>query len=114
MRVDIDQCSVVYDSEAARVTFDGTLQLRTMNDYAPVARLLDMAFVAGHSKISLDICDLDFLNSPGINTLLQFIIKVHERTNAILTVIGSKQVLWHEKFFKTLKQLMPRVNLELI
>ncbi|NJN86999.1 MAG: hypothetical protein HC881_12770 [Leptolyngbyaceae cyanobacterium SL_7_1] len=105
--------SVQYDPKTQTVTFQGELQLSGMDDYAPIIMLLDDAVEQESSLLKLDLRGLKFLNSSGINMLLRLVIKVRDRTNLQLVVQGSEKVSWQSRSLKTLKRLMPGLELQM-
>lgn len=105
--------NVEYNPDTQTVTFRGELQLNGMDEYAPIIALLDDAVEREPSTLKLDLRELEFLNSSGINMLLRLTIKVRDRTNINFIVLGSEQVSWQSRSLNTLKRLMPRLELEL-
>lgn len=102
---------VTYEPVTSTVSFQGTLRLRGLTEYDPIAQLLDEVVYAEPAKITLDLRDLQFLNSSGVNILFKFVIKVREKGQSKLMVIGSKQVSWQEKSLQNLQRLMADVQL---
>ena len=102
---------VTYEPTTSTVSFQGTLRLRGLNEYDPIAQLLDDVVDTKPAKITLDLRGLQFLNSSGINVLFKFVIKIREQGQSKLVVIGSKQVPWQEKSLQNLQRLMAGVQL---
>src|SRR5690349_11169429 len=65
---DSDYC-VRYHPETKTVTFQGELQLSGMNEYAPIMTLLDEVVNQEPPVLTLDLRELEFLNSSGVNVL---------------------------------------------
>ena len=105
--------SVQYDPKTQTVTFRGELQLSGMDDYTPIITLLDDAIAQEPATLTLDLRELEFLNSSGINMLLRLVIKVRDRTQMQLMVQGAEKVSWQSRSLQTLKRLMPRLDLRL-
>lgn len=105
--------SVQYDPTTQTVAFRGELQLSGMDDYTPIITLLDDVVEQEPSVLTLDVRELEFLNSSGINMLLRLVIKVRDRTNMQLIVLGANRVPWQSRSLQTLKRLMPRLDLKL-
>ena len=84
-----------------------------MEEYAPIVQLLNDVADAQPEKITLDLKQLEFLNSSGINILSKFIIKVRQQKSIQISIQGSKEILWQEKSLKNLQRLMPSLELEL-
>ena len=112
MEVKGDSYRVVYDPTTTTVTFDGTLRLRGMTEYDPIVQLLDNVVAQEPDTITLDLRELQFLNSSGINILFKFVIKIRDQSNSRLVVRGSEQVAWQQKSLKNLQRLMTGVKLE--
>ena len=102
---------VIYEPATSTVSFQGILRLRGLNEYDPIVQLLDDVVDAKPAKINLDLRDLRFLNSSGINILFKFVIKIREQGQSKLVVIGSRQVPWQEKSLHNLQRLMADVQL---
>ena len=101
------------DTLNASVTFHGTLRLRGMREYAPIMQLLDEVAEAAVDAITLDLRDLRFLNSSGINMLFRFVIQMRDQATCQVIVIGSAQSPWQTKSLPNLQRLMPALQLEL-
>jgi hypothetical protein len=102
---------VTYKPATSTVSFQGTLRLRGLNEYDPIAQLLDEVVDAEPATITLDLRGLRFLNSSGINILFKFVIKIREQGQSKLVVIGAEQVPWQEKSLQNLQRLMADVQL---
>ncbi|WP_333207963.1 MULTISPECIES: hypothetical protein [unclassified Microcoleus] len=74
-----------------------------------------LKFVADSSPntITLDLRKPEFLNISGINILSKFAIEVRQQKNIQITLKGSKQIPWREKFLKKLQQPIPSLHLQL-
>jgi hypothetical protein len=99
MEIKTEQYRICYDRETATVSFFlGSLRLSGSEEYQPIAQLLgDVADVAA-GKITLNLQQLEFLNSSGISMLSKFIIEVRKK-------LGCK---WR---FKGLNLLLGKLNL---
>jgi hypothetical protein len=103
---------VRYEEETATVIFQGSLRLNGMQEYAPIIQLLDDVIESGVTAITLDLQQLNFLNSSGINVLSKFVIKVRQKKNIQLTIKASKTIPWQGKSLKNLQRLLPGLTLE--
>lgn len=104
--------SAHYDPGAGVVSLKGTLRLNGMQEYAPVVALMSRALDA-HTELTLDLTELDFLNSSGITTLSRFVIDCRNRKTVTLTIRGSSQVAWQGKSLPNLQRLMPTLVMEI-
>lgn len=100
-----------FDAEAALITCSGSLRLRG-EDYAPVAELLNEAADAQPPTLTLDLRQLQFLNSSGINTLSKFILRLRQQAVSEVTVKGSGAFPWQRRSLKNLQRLLPGLRLE--
>jgi len=103
---------VRYEEETATVIFQGSLRLNGMQEYAPIIQLLDDVIESGVTAITLDLQQLNFLNSSGINVLSKFVIKVRQKKKIQLTIKASKTIPWQSKSLKNLQRLLPGLTLE--
>ncbi|MBW4497135.1 MAG: hypothetical protein KME26_29560 [Oscillatoria princeps RMCB-10] len=113
MEIKTEDYSIWYEPETATVTCQGSLRLSGMDEYAPLVQLLSDAIDKQPPQLALNLQELDFLNSSGINVLSKFVIKVRQNGKINLVVRGSKNIPWQGKSLKNLQRLMPSLQLEL-
>ena len=108
--------SVQHDSTAQAVMFIGTIRLQTMDDYAPIRKLLDDAMDAAGTgaTVLLDFRSLRFLNSSGINTISRFVIDARKQDNVMLKVLGNQEIYWQQKSLTNLQRLWPKVMIDIV
>lgn len=104
--------AVAYDPAAGAVYLKGTLRLNGAEEYAPIVSLLGRALDV-HSQMTLDLRELEFLNSSGIATLSRFVIDARNRKTVALTILGTKQVAWQTKSLANLQRLMPALVMDI-
>ncbi len=104
---------VTYHPETITVSFHGSLRLGGMEEYAPIVQLLDDVAEQNPETITLDLKELEFLNSSGISMLSKFVISIRKKKNSSIAVKGSKNFAWQGKSLKNLQRLMPTLTLEL-
>ncbi len=112
MEIKTTDYSIHYDSATATAICQGSLRLNGTEEYAPIANLLHALANQASSVIILDLQELEFLNSSGINVLAKFTIEVRQKGNIEMTIRGSKSIPWQGKSLKNLQRLMPSLNLE--
>lgn len=116
MEIKADKYSITYSADEGIVACNGSLLLNGMQEYEPIFQLLKTAALEQQTKkLTLDIRDLKFLNSSGINMMTKFIIYVGdiEALNLELIILCYKRVAWQEKLSKNLKRLMPTLQTKL-
>jgi hypothetical protein len=106
-----DYC-IAYDTESATMTFEGSLRLQGMAEYAPISQALDTLAEQKPAAITLNLQALKFLNSSGINMLSKFVIKMRKQGDVQLVIKGTQQYPWQGKSLKNLERLMPGLHLE--
>ncbi len=102
---------ITYDPTTYTVTCHGSLRLSGMEEYAEIVDLLNQIAASNPEKITLNLLELEFLNSSGINVLSKFVIKIRQLGNIGMTVHGSNQIAWQGKSLKNLQRLMPSLEL---
>lgn len=112
MEISSEDYSIVYDAERETIVWQGSLHLFGMQQYQPILDLL-LQVLDRCSRLILDLSDLEFMNSSGINMLMMFVIKVRDRGDVQLVIQGSNQVLWQTRSLRNLQRLMPKLTIEL-
>lgn len=113
MKIQSEDYAVTYDTDTETVKLQGTLRLSGTEDYAPIIALLNEAADKAPPVLTLDLRNLDFLNSSGINLLSKFVIKVRQQKQMKLVIKGAKAIPWQGKSLKNLERLMPGLLLEI-
>ncbi|MEI6428611.1 MAG: hypothetical protein WCO45_09535 [Pseudanabaena sp. ELA607] len=103
---------VTYNPETYSITCIGSLRLAGKEEYAPITELLEGILIDCPVSIVMDLSNLQFLNSSGINILSKFVIQVRQQASIQLTVRGAINIPWQGKSLKNLQRLMPSLNLE--
>lgn len=111
MEITSEKYSVQYDAAAQTVFCRGTLRLAGMEEYAPIVKLLDQVIADHPPVVRLNLQDLEFLNSSGINVLSRFVLKVRSQKDMQLIVQGSTAIPWQEQSLTNLQRLMPQLQL---
>lgn len=113
MEITNDTYKVQYDAETTTVKFQGSLRLGGMAEYAPIVDLLNEIVAQEPSVITLDLTNLEFLNSSGISMLSKFVINVRKQGKSKIIIKGSQDIPWQGKSLKNLQRLMPNLQLDL-
>ena len=108
-----DDYSVKFDDVSSIISFAGSLRLCGTKGYASVNDLLEKVIEMDKELITMDLKELQFLNSTGITTISKFIIKTKNRGVTQLIIKGNNNVTWQKKTLKHLIRLMPTLTLEM-
>jgi hypothetical protein len=105
--------SLIYEETESTVTFSGSFRLNGTAEYEPISNLLNevMQETPPPPVFKLDVRELQFLNSSGINMLSKFIISVRRQTSTSIVLAASKSIPWQAKSLQNLQKLMPALRL---
>ena len=111
MRIETEDYQIWYDPKNSTFFLKGFLRLEGMKEYQPIMDLI-LELIDQSLQLTINLQDLEFLNSSGISMLSMLVVKIREKGNVQLTFQGSKKVLWQTKSLRNLQRLMPSLNLE--
>lgn len=108
-----DNYSLKYEEIDQTVTFSGSFRLNGSVEYEPISTLLNevMLQTPPPPVFKLDVRQLQFLNSSGINMLSKFIISVRRQSSTSIVLAASKTIPWQAKSLQNLQKLMPALRL---
>ena len=113
MEITGENYTISYESDTATVNFQGSLRLGGMAEYKPIVEILNHAIAQSPPTITLNLEELEFLNSSGISMLSKFIIGIRKKKTISIVIQGSKKIPWQGKSLKNLQRLMPQMKLKL-
>lgn len=113
MEIKGENYNVWYDTNNGSVNFIGNFRLST-KEYAVIFQLLNEVAEKELSTITLNIQQVQFINSSGIGMLAKFVIEIQNKNRLHMAIIGSKTIPWHEKSLNNLQRLMPGLIIELL
>ena len=113
MDISHDDDQVNYDEANAVVTCRGSFRLHGGDAYQPILDLLITAADSRAERLTLDVRELQFLNSSGINTLSKFILRVRKNQSSQVVIQGSAQFPWQAKSLKNFQRLLPDLQLDI-
>ena len=97
-------------NEGSDIYFDGVMRLASSKDYMPVLDLMTSILNSNPDTITIDLRDLEFLNSSGINLLAKFTIETRKHPNVKLIVRGTADIPWQSKSLPNLRKLHPSLT----
>ena len=111
MHIKTNDYAIRYEPEVDTVFFQGLLRLDGIEAYQPIMDILLNA-IDESSSFTINLRELEFLNSSGISMLSMFVVKARDKGNVDLVFQGSEKTLWKTKSLKNLQRLMPSLKLE--
>jgi hypothetical protein len=98
-------------SEGAVIHYEGTLRLSGTDAYQPILDLMNAVLAEKPQSVVLDLTQLEFLNSSGINLLAKFTIEIRKQPDIGMKVLGSTRIPWQSKSLPNLQKLHKGVEL---
>lgn len=103
---------LTYEPATATLVCVGSFRLQGAA-YEPMLALMNEAATAGHSVLTLDVRELQFLNSSGINLLSRFVLGLRKQKPCQLRIRGSQRYPWQTLSLYNLARLLPDLLLEI-
>ena len=113
MDITHDDYQVTYDDASAIITCQGSFRLRGGAEYKPILDVFISAADAKPDTLTLDVRNLEFLNSSGINTLSKFILQVRKHKASKVIIKGSSAYPWQQKSLSNFQKLLPTLHIEI-
>jgi len=104
---------IVYNSSSRAVNFTGRVRLRGLQEYTVVFELFDKVLEINKNLITIDLQNLELLNSSGIDMLSKFIITARKKKTVDIKIIGASSKTWQARLLKNMQRLMPKLEYEL-
>ena len=98
-------------TEGATIHYEGTLRLSGTDAYQPILDVMQGVLAEKPQKLVLDLTQLEFLNSSGINLLAKFTIELRKQPEVGMQVLGSTRIPWQSKSLPNLQKLHKGVEL---
>ena len=112
-RVSGEGYEIRYDPVTTTIELCGSLRLLGASSYDSIIELFDRVLAQHPQKIILNLYQLKFLNSSGINALSKFVIKIRDQGSSEVLVQGTAKFPWQSKSLRNLQRLMPELQLEI-
>jgi len=105
---------LTYEASTAKVSCYGSLFLNGSKEYEPLLNLLKEAANQQPENLALDLRGLEFLNSSGINTIMQFVTYVGNTKSSHFkfTVLVNENNLFHRKLSVNLQRLFSNLQVK--
>jgi hypothetical protein len=103
---------IIYEPASATVFFRGLMRLHSAAEYAQIQEVMDQASASASPTITLDLSELEYLNSLGLGRLHGFTSQWCEDENKHIIVRGNSSVLWQARALKNLFKARPSIQLD--
>lgn len=103
---------IMYDAATTTLSCQGSFRVYGGYEYDSITDLLHTVAAQKPATLTLDLRNLYFLNSLGINMLYKLVIHVRDYQSSQLVVQGAQQNVWQEKLFLNFQRLMPGIVIE--
>ncbi|MBN2004963.1 MAG: hypothetical protein JXA21_16510 [Anaerolineae bacterium] len=108
-----EEYKVTYDEAQVLVVFQGMMRLQGASEYAHIEELLNEVLSATSEAITLDLRELEFLNSSGINAILKFAFKVRDLPGRPSLILQAKSsVPWQSRMLSNMQRLLSGVKVQ--
>lgn len=98
-------------TEGAVIHYEGTLRLSGTDAYQPILDMMQGVLASKPETLVLDLTQLEFLNSSGINLLAKFTIELRKQPEIGMKVLGTTRIPWQSKSLPNLQKLHKGVEL---
>lgn len=98
-------------TEGSIIHYEGTLRLSGTDAYQPILDMMQSVLAEKPQTVVLDLTQLEFLNSSGINLLAKFTIELRKLPEIGMKVLGSTRIPWQSKSLPNLQKLHKGVEL---
>lgn len=79
MEIKTDDYRVWYNPATAIINFQGLLRESGIADYKPIEKLLEQVIALEPPTMTMNLQELEFLNSSGMSILSRFVIGVRKK-----------------------------------
>jgi len=112
MELEVGDSKLKYDKSHNTVIIEGSMRLANLSEYEVVSDYLNKVAEQAEDNLTLDVQNLQFLNSSGITTFSMFILSCKKQGKPKLKVLGSNKISWQEKSLRNFKKLWNDVEVE--
>lgn len=103
--------SISFDADSSTVKCNGYFRLRGTEEYAPMSNLLNDVADLKLDTVHMDLTELEFLNSSGINTLSKFVLRLRKIGTSKLVIAATEQYPWQKKSLRNFQKLLPETEI---
>ncbi len=109
-----DHYHVNYNAEKQTVLFKGSLRLNGSDSYEEISNLLKEVAASGTELVILDLQELEFLNSSGINMFYKFVMGMKNQPDIQVNVLGNAQTPWQKKSLSNMQRFLKTIQIDYV
>ncbi len=114
-KIEAEKYTVISQPDSGVVIFQGALRLGNVEEYQSILALLEETlaniFKQKLSQITIDLRELEFLNSSGIHTFSKFFLKAQNEGCEVI-IKASNKIPWQSRMLKNIRRVIPGLQLE--
>jgi hypothetical protein len=103
---------VTFDPVTVTVTCQGSFRQYGATGYEAIENLLKQVAEQKAPVITLNLKELEFLNSSGVNAFSKFLISVRNYGVSQVIIVGNADLVWQARSFENLQRLMPNLQVQ--
>jgi hypothetical protein len=111
LKIEGDNFKIWYKKEDQIIYFEGSLRLWDPSEYSEIRKFMLNIHDLGMDSLTLDLSNLEFLNSSGISMLCKFVFEIKKSNRLSITLIGKNEIMWQQKSLHNIKKLWDRIEL---
>jgi hypothetical protein len=112
MELEVGDSKLTYNKDQKTIAIEGSMRLANLSEYEVVGDFLSKVSLEANDHLTIDLRNLQFLNSSGITTFSMFILSCKKHGKPKLKVLGSDQISWQKKSLRNFKKLWDDVEVE--
>jgi len=114
LKIEDDNFKIWYESEQHIIYFEGILRLWDPSEYSEIRKFMHDIHDLGMEVITLDISNLEFLNSSGISMFCKFVFDIKKINKTSILFVGREQILWQQKSLNNIKKLWEKIDIQFV
>ncbi|GEM_PF-3986689 len=111
-RITTPKYRVEGDRQTHHIALEGILRLENTLAYKPILELMEQVADEHTTRLVVDLSKLEALNSSGINSFCQFLIKTVQRQGVKVVVKASSAINWQVRMLANIQRVVPEFDLE--
>lgn len=112
MEVKTEEYSAYYDASENKVVMTGSMRLQNLAAYEEIKKVLKTGIENTKGQLTIDIQNLNFMNSSGVTTLSLFLIECRNKKHTPVRILGSAKISWQIKSVLNFKKLWVDLTLD--